>query len=383
MRRLVQKMGLRILPIPLETGLVAEIIGRLPGKTVAIRTDIDALPISEQTKLPFKSKIPGRMHACGHDVHMAVVLGVAALLEKGREKLHGRVRFLFQPAEEMPPGGAQVMIEQGAIEGVRMIFGLHVDSTLPVGKIGLRDGATMASVTDFDIIVRGKAGHAAKPHTGVDAIAVAAEIVEAIQKVVSRETDPAQPVVVTFGTIHGGVARNVIADEVVLQGTARTLSKSLSKQLPQRIRKIAVSIAKAHGATAEMNIIAGYPILHNTPHVNRLLAREFEALFGKGKIAETEPSLGGEDFARYLEHIPGAMFRLGVGNKNIGADKPWHSPYFMVDEQAIFYGTALLTATVFGFTYISCAPHVRQVVRKMEENIASSSKNGMIKKYED
>ncbi len=337
----VKKIGLELLPIDMETGVLAELKGG-KGRTVAIRTDIDALPVTEQTSLPFASKNQGKMHACGHDVHMATVYGVATLLTKFKEHLPGTVRFIFQPAEEHPPGGARPMIENGALNDVSAILGLHVEPHLRTGWISLRDGATMASVTDFDLIIRGEGGHAARPHLSTDAITTAADVISAVQKIVSRETDPIDPVVVTFGQIEGGVARNVIADEVRLVGTARTLSVRAAKKIAKSIKRVASNVCKAHNATLKMNLIADYPVLYNDARVNQLLRRNYDLLFGHGKVAETEPGLGGEDFACYLEHVPGAMFRLGVMNKKIKADKPWHSPQFIADEEAIVHGTALL-----------------------------------------
>ncbi|HVP06701.1 MAG TPA: amidohydrolase [Candidatus Acidoferrum sp.] len=340
----IKKQGLRILPIDLPTGLLVELSGKVKGPTVAIRSDIDALPVTELNAIPFRSKNVGIMHACGHDMHMATVLGAATVLAQLKSHVRGKIRFLFQPAEEMPPGGARPMIENGALRGVSHILGLHVDPDIPVGTIGLRDGATMASVFDFDLIVQGRSGHAAKPHLAVDAITVAAEIIESLQKIVSRETDPVDPVVITFGKISGGRARNVIVDEVHLEGTARTLSAATQKKLPALIRRTVDGICRAHDAGFRLLPIATYPVLKNDPKVNKVLARNFEALFGKGRINVTEPVLGSEDFACYLEKVPGAMFRLGVRNPKIKADQPWHSSRFMADENALIVGVALLAA---------------------------------------
>ncbi len=338
-------MGLTLLPLKMETGVLAELRGKKGGPVVAIRSDIDALPIVERSGVPYESKHPGCMHACGHDVHMATVLGAAAVLSELRDLLPGTVRFVFQPAEEMPPGGARPMIAAGALRGVSMIFGLHVDPHLSTGKISLRDGATMASVFDFDLIIRGRGGHAARPHAAVDAIVVAAELVTSIQTIVSREVDPVEPIAVTFGEIGGGTARNVIAEEVRLVGTARSLSTTAFKKLPALIGRTAKGICRARGATFELRPVAEYPVLSNHPRANRILARSFEGMFGKGKLEETPRVLGGEDFACYLEHVPGAMFRLGTMNKKIKADKPWHSPEFAVDEAAMPVGTAVLAAS--------------------------------------
>lgn len=342
----MRKLGLQLLPVKTETGLLAELTGSVAGPTAAVRTDIDALPITEQTGLAFASKNPGCMHACGHDMHMAVIWGVAAVLNAMRDQVKGTVRFIFQPAEELPPGGARPMIESGAIDDVSAIFGLHVDPRTPTGKISLRDGPTMAAVNDFDLIIRGRSSHAARPHQGVDAITTAAELIEALQKVISREVDPINPTVITFGQIEGGVARNVIADEVRVKGTARTLSPSVAKSVIRLIRRVAQNIGRARGALIEMRLVADYPVLSNDPKVNRVFARNMELLYGKGKVETTELMLGGEDFACYLEKVPGAMVRIGIMNKKIKADKPWHSPKFIADENALPIGTALLTAAV-------------------------------------
>ena len=241
------------------------------------------------------------------------------------------------------------MIANGALKNVSMIFGLHVDPHLATGKIGIRDGVTMASVIDFDLIIHGRGGHAARPQHAVDAIVIAAEVVESLQKIVSRETDPTSPTAVTFGKIEGGTARNVIADTVTLTGTARTLSALDSRRLPKLIKRTAENICKAHGARAEMKIIARYPVLHNSPKTNQIFERNFKRLFGSGKVGQTDQTLGGEDFACYLQKVPGAMFRLGVMNKSIGADKSWHSPHFIADEEALFFGTSLLAASVLDY----------------------------------
>jgi amidohydrolase len=318
---------------------------------VAIRADIDALPVHEQTGLPYASKNKGRMHACGHDVHSAIALGAAAVLMKMHEQLKGNVRFLFQPAEEMPPGGARPMIANGALKNVATIFGLHVEPHLAVGKIGLRDGPAMASVYDFDLVIKGKGGHAARPHTAIDAITTAAEVVTSIQKIVSREIDPVTPVAITFGQIRGGAARNVVAERVTLAGTARTFSKAARKRVPSLIRRTVRGVCRAHGAGFEIIEAASYPVLVNNAATNRLFARNQELLFGKNRVTEAQTVLGGEDFAYYLLEVPGAWLRLGVMNKKIGADQPWHSPRFIIDEEAMYYGTALMVAATLDYMY--------------------------------
>lgn len=339
------ELGLKILPLKMETGVLAEWTGTKSGPVVAIRSDIDALPIVERSAVPYVSKNPGCMHACGHDVHMATVLGAASVLTELREYVPGTVRFIFQPAEELPPGGARPMIANGALKNVRMIFGLHVEPHIKAGKIGLRDGATMASVFDFELIIRGQSGHAARPHLAIDAIVAAAEVIQSLQIIVSREIDPIEPIAITFGKIEGGTASNVIADEVRLAGTARSLSPKTFRKLPGVIKRTVAGVCKARGASYVLKPISDYPVMVNTPAANRILARNFEQLFGKRKLERIPPVLGGEDFACYLEKVPGAMFRLGTMNKAIKADKPWHSPEFRVDESAMPIGTALLAAS--------------------------------------
>ena len=345
----LKELNIKVLPLDMPTGVLAEIKGGKTGPTVAIRSDIDALPVCEQTGLPFASKIEGKMHACGHDVHMATVMGTAAILAENRKQLAGNIRLIFQPAEEQPPGGARPMIKHGALKGVDTIFGLHVDPLIPIGKVGLRDGAMMAAVYDFDLVIKGKGGHAAQPHMAVDAIVTAAEVVSSLQTIVSRERGPMSPLVISLGRIEGGGARNVVADRVSIIGTARTLSDKMLKALPKMIRKTVGGVCKARGATFEMTEVANYPPLINTPAVNRLYQSAFGRMFGKSKVIQLDALLGGEDFACYLQKVPGAMFRLGIRNTAIKADKPWHSPEFIVDEEAIYYGTSLLVSATLDY----------------------------------
>jgi len=346
LKRELQRLGLKIVDGHAATGLWAELDTGREGPVIAIRTDIDALPVVEETGLPFASKIKGAMHACGHDVHMAVLIGVARLLTRHKSDLIGKVKFICQPAEEIPPGGARPLITAGVLERpkVDVILSLHVDSGLPVGSIGLRDGVNMASVYDFDLRIIGRSGHAAMPHRAVDAIAVSAEVISGLQQIVSRMTDPVEPLVISFGAVKGGLARNVVAGEVIITGTARSLNAAGSKKLPSQIKHTAAQIAKAFGARVEIVSIADYPPLKADPRVNRFIADSFRAVFPRGKIHQIPVVMGGEDFACYLEKIPGSMFRLGVGNKKIGADKPWHHPAYMIDENAITVGVATMAA---------------------------------------
>jgi amidohydrolase len=277
------------------------------------------------------------------------VLGAAAVLAQFRKELRGSVRFLFQPAEETPPGGAIQMIKHGALKGVDAIFGLHVDPTLQVGTVGLCEGPMMASVVDFDITIHGRGGHAARPHLAVDALVVASAVVEALQKIVSRSTDPQVPLVVSIGKISGGTARNVVADRVELTCTARTLSPDLGQKLPSLVGKTVTGVCRAHGAKGEIDFVASYPMLINDAATNQLYREVFAGMFGMKNVRVSDRVLGGEDFARYLQQVPGAMCRLGVRNSRLGATEPWHSSQFIADENAMFYGTALLAGAVLRY----------------------------------
>lgn len=343
----LKREKIRLLNIPSKTGTIG-IINAHHKKAMLVRSDIDALRILEKTTLPFKSQNDGIMHACGHDVHMAVVLGAAVILNRLRDRLDCAVKFVFQHAEENPPGGAAEMIRAGVLKNpdVKMVFGLHTDPGLPTGKIGLRDGRTMAATFDFDITIKGKGGHAARPHDAVDSIAVAAEVVESLQKIVSRELSPLESGLISFGIITGGTARNVIAENVRLHGTARTLSPENTRIIPRLIKRTVDGVCRARGAKYLLEFLSGYPVLSNHIRVNDIFRECQTQLFGKNTLAETPPTLGGEDFAYYIQKIPGAMFRLGVRNDKIGANKSWHAGDFMVDEKAIFFGTSLLCAAV-------------------------------------
>jgi amidohydrolase len=345
--KLLNKRRIKTIPIKLPTGTIA-IINENKKTAVAVRTDIDALPLTEKSNLSFQSKRPGLMHACGHDIHAAAVLGTAFILNRLRKRIPGCVKFIFQPAEELPPGGAERMIKAGVLKNpdVGMIFGLHVDPTVATGKITLRDGPTMASVIDFDIIIYGTGGHAGLPHRAVDAIAVASEVIDSVQKIVSREINPLKPAVITFGSIKGGTVRNVIAEKVLLSGTARTLALENIRLLARLIRRTVDGVCRARGAKYEVKFLPGYPVLSNHKETNDILAETYAELFGRKNIGLTPQTMGGEDFAFYLEKTPGAMFRLGIKNKKIGADRPWHSPEFIADEKSIFYATALLSLAV-------------------------------------
>jgi len=352
LREQLRPLGLKIGRSIAGTGFTALLEGARSGRVVAFRADMDALPISEETNLPFKSEHTGKMHACGHDLHMSIAVGVARILSDIRSDLKGAVKFIFQPAEESPPGGAILMVEGGALRSpdVDAIFALHVDPAIPVEKLGIRDGVMMARVIDFDLEVNGLGGHAARPDNSVDAVVVAANLVSQLQDIVSRNIDPLEPAVLTFGKIDGGSARNAIAERVLLEGTMRSLSKKTMTRMRKLLERTCRHVTRASGASHEIRYIAGYPQLKNDAAINSFVRRAAHELFGKRSVIELDaPIMGAEDFAQYVEHVPGAMFRLGIGNRKIGAVHPWHSSKFTADERAIRIGMAVVSKALFDY----------------------------------
>jgi amidohydrolase len=348
----LRNLGLKVKTDLWRTSIVALLEGKKLSPCVAIRSDMDALPVTEKTGYFFASKNKGFMHACGHDAHMAIVWGAAKILTEFKAELPGSVKFLYQPSEETEPGGARPMIAAGALKKpeVSAIFGIHVDPTIPVGKIGIKDGPMMAQTDEFNLIVIGKSGHGARPQETVDAVVVASHLVTQLQTIASRMVNPLDPVVITIGRIEGGTIRNVIADRVVLYGTARTLAKKLGQKMPDMIRKIASGVCRSFGATFELDYQVGYPVLNNRPDINAIFKNAAADMYGKKAVHIIDrPGMGGEDFACYLQEVPGAMFQLGVQNKKIGADKPWHHPEFKIDEKAIPLGAAVLAASTLEY----------------------------------
>ncbi len=333
-----------------STGVIGTIDADRAGPVVALRADMDALPVTEATGLTFTSKSPGRMHACGHDVHMTCLLGAAAILSKQGASRRGPIRLLFQPAEEEGrTGGALGLIEQGGLERPKVdyVVGQHVDPSLPLGQIGWRVGPLMAAADDFHIVVRGRGGHAATPHQGPDAIVVASEIVVGLQALVSRVREPADPAVVSVGTIHGGTRHNILPDEVVLEGTVRTLRPATRTLLEQALRRRVRALAASLGAHVQIRYRHGYPPLINAPGPTRTVADALAVEFGTKQVIEVDhPMMGAEDFARYLERVPGTFLRLGVGVP--GRPASLHSATFAPEERALVLGAATLAAAADG-----------------------------------
>ncbi|MBD8213729.1 amidohydrolase [Erwinia persicina] len=336
----LNEAGIRLLPFGLNTGVVAEIGEGEP--LIALRADIDALPIDEIVPVPFRSQHPGVMHACGHDVHTAVMLGAARLLKAREKSLPGRVRLLFQPAEERF-GGAKTLIDAGALAGVAAIFGMHNAPELPVGTFATRGGAFYANVDRFDINVYGKGAHAARPQEGVDAIVIASQIVSALQTLVSRSYSPLESVVVSVTRIEGGNTWNVLPQQVVLEGTVRTHNDDIRSELPQRLRQLITGIAAGLGARAELNWHPGPPALINTAHWAEF-SKQVAARQGYD-VQEAELQMGGEDFAFYLHNTPGTFVSIG-SNSEFGLHHPGFNPDEALLSPAAGYFSQLAEAAL-------------------------------------
>jgi amidohydrolase len=341
----VIRQFLESLDIPVTTcattGLRGILEGLPGGKTVALRADIDALPLKEEGDKGYISENPEAAHACGHDGHMAILMGAAEILSRRKDRFKGNVVFLFQPSEERIPGGAKKMIEEGALEGVDAVFGLHLWQPLPTGSIGIVKGAMMAQPDDFSITVKGKGGHGSMPHTTVDPILVASHLVVNIQSIVSRNVDPLKPVVVSFGTVKGGTIYNIIPGEVSLTGTVRTFDSSIQSLAEKRLREITEETCKAFGATAEFEYEKGYPPLVNHEAMVDFVLEVTGKTLGEDRIQAIDPVMGGEDFAYFLQKVPGAFLFFGMGD---GMEFPHHHPAFDLDEKALPQATLLMTS---------------------------------------
>jgi amidohydrolase len=327
-----------------KTGVLGIVRGAQPGKTIALRADMDALPIVESSDEPFSSEIHGKMHACGHDAHTAMLLGAAVSIARERERLAGTIKFFFQPAEE-GPGGAKPMIDAGVMDGVDAVAMIHVWPTLRAGTIGIRRGPTTASCDDFDIEIRGRGGHGGYPHLSVDTIPIAAEVVGALQRIPSREVDPLDSVVVTVGQIQGGYRRNVIADVTKIFGTVRCLNESVRATIPERIERVVRGICDAHRATYVLKFDLGYPSVHNDVALADRIADIARSTDGIPAVVTLDrPTMGAEDFSYFAQLAPGCMIRLGVGRPGDKAPCMLHSPNFILDEAALTSGVALFRA---------------------------------------
>ena len=342
-----------------HTGVVGLLKGGTPGPVVALRADMDALPVTERTPVPFASKVRteyngqqvGVMHACGHDTHIAILMGVAEVLTEMKSQLKGSVKFIFQPAEEGAPagegGGARMMVDQGVLQNpdVDVIFGLHIWAKTPVGQISYRPGGTMAASDGLYIKVNGKQTHGSTPWEGVDPIVVAAQIINGLQTIVSRQTELTRDAaVVTIGKISGGVRSNIIPEEVEMVGTIRTLQTDMQDKIHQKIRLTATKIAESAGATAEVRIRKGYPVTYNDPALTQTMLPTLQDVAGKEQTVHIPAITGAEDFSFYQKVVPGLFFFLGGMPKEQSPDRaaPHHTPDFFVDESGLKLGVRAL-----------------------------------------
>ncbi|TCS95029.1 amidohydrolase [Hazenella coriacea] len=323
------------------TGVVGLLRGHHQGPTVALRADLDALPIQDEKQCEYRSMVSNVMHACGHDGHMAMLLGVALLLSQQKEKLHGNVLFIFQHAEEIVPGGAKSIIEAGFLHQVDAIYGIHLWTPLPTGIVGVRIGELMAAADSFRIEVIGKGGHGGLPHHTIDPVIIASHLVVNLQTIVSRQINPLQSGVITVGSIRGGHTFNIIADQCVLEGTVRSFDPHIQKQLADQITQVTRMTCQMFGATYQLDYRWGYPAVINHMSEVERIRRIGLQFYGVEKVWELEPVMAGEDFSYYLQKIPGAFFFIGAGNKEKGITFPHHHPRFDVDEQAFQVGAEM------------------------------------------
>ncbi len=348
----LMSLGLHVQTGIAKTGVVALLTGDQPGITVGCRADMDALPIQEQTNLSFRSLNPGVMHACGHDIHMSIALGTAMVMSSLRDRLRGNIKFIFQPAEEGAPageeGGATFMIKEGVLDDppVRAIFGLHV-MPLDLGKVQFSAGAIMASSDRFEITIKGQSSHGARPHEGKDAITLAAQVILGIQTIVSRNLDATDPAVISIGKIEGGMRSNIIADEVRLEGTVRTLSEKNRSKIQKLIEDIVKGITSSFGADYAFSYTRGSPPVYNHPQLAKIMSPTLHKVLGATNVEEITPQMVAEDFSAYCQKVPGFFFFLGVKPPEQETMAPLHSPLFNPDERSITIGIKVMCQLLF------------------------------------
>lgn len=337
----LEGMGLTVHEVP-QGGLYADVDGSSPGKTIALRADVDALPLTEENTFEFKSKNEGVMHACGHDAHISMLLGVARMAVAGKSQLKGKIRLMFQVAEERPPGGALGLIKAGVLDNVDYVLGQHVLSTVPAGQVATYKAEAMANADEFRIKIHGSGGHGSAPHETVDALIIATEFVNIAQTIVSRMVDPFLPAVVTFGTLNAGYRYNIIAAHAELTGTVRTFHKEVQDKVRTELKKLLEGLCQSYGAKYEYEYEEGYPAVINNAEITAVVDETAAEVLGRENVLHPNPSMGGEDFAHYLTKVPGTFYFLGVGNSAKGIKSPQHSPTYTVDEDALANGSEIL-----------------------------------------
>jgi amidohydrolase len=352
----LQALGLEVRHPVAKTGVVGILKGGRPGAVVAVRADLDALPIQERNDVPYKSENAGVKHACGHDAHTTILLGTAEVLAKMKDRLPGTVVFLFQPAEEGTPegedGGAALMIKEGVLDQpkVQAVYGLHMDPTLEIGEVGWSIGPIYASSDRFVIEVQGKKTHGAYPHTGLDPVPVAAELVQALQLIVSRQFDALSPKVLTIGSIHGGNRFNIIADQVTLEGTLRTLDPDVRREMKERIQRTVTGVATTHGLTAALRWVGeGNLATMNDAALTRASVPSLQRVYGLAQTKEVKPQMGAEDFAALADRVPGLYIKMGVRNEAKGITAMIHTEDFDIDERVLPLGVKAMSTLVWDY----------------------------------
>ncbi|MHB1501034.1 MAG: amidohydrolase [Candidatus Dormibacteria bacterium] len=330
---------------PTKTSVLARLRGGGPGRVIALRADMDALPVAEETGLPFASQVPGVMHACGHDGHTAILLGAARVLSSRQHELGGEIRFIFQHSEELAPGGAQELVAAGVMDGVEMVAGEHLRSLLEVGQVALSSGPVQASADEFRIGIRGDGGHAAYPHMTVDPIAIGAELVSALQQVVSRNTDPFEALVLSVTMFHAGTAENVIPPTAELVGTVRAFRPELRSETEARMERIIRGVTQAHGADYSFEYQYGYQPVVNDERVTGIVWDALGQSLGRDALTVAAPTMGAEDFSAYQQRAPGVFFYVGAGNREKGLIRQHHHGLFAIDEACLAIGVQAMVAT--------------------------------------
>jgi len=339
--QLLQMSGLTV-SRPTPTSVLAVLPGLAgPGRTVLLRADMDALPIQEESGVDFESETPGVMHACGHDGHTAMLLGAVQTLVAEQAELHGELRFIFQHAEELFPGGAQQLVDVGVMDGVDVVVGTHLFSSIPVGQVALKSGPLMAAPDVFELTIVGRGGHGAMPHETVDPIVIGAHVVTALQAIVSRQRDPLEPAVVSVTTFHAGKAHNVIPNTATLTGTVRTFDADLRLKIPLQMEQLVQGVTAGFGATYSFEYVNGYRATVNDAGVTDTLREVVCSVLGDQALVEAKPTMGGEDFSAYLTKAPGAFILIGCRNEELGITFPHHHPQFSIDEQALHHGVKI------------------------------------------
>ncbi len=352
----LERFGLHVEKGLAKTGVVGLLEGKEPGRTVAVRADMDALPLEEANQVPYASKIKGKMHACGHDAHVAILLGIAKFFSSMRDRVKGNIKWIFQPAEE-GGGGGRVMVEEGVLENPKVdaIFGAHVFPFLPIGKVGIYEREGLAAADRFTIKIIGKGGHAAAPHVSKDPILAVGHLITQIHSIVSRSINPLDSAVVTIGKVSGGTAFNIIPDEVELMGTVRSLNSQVREELKLRIEQMVQGIVRSFGMDYRFEFEYGYPVLTNDLEMSKLVASACSKGIGKENIEVLKPSMGAEDFAYYLERCPGSYFRLGCRNEEKGIVHPYHSSLFDIDEDVLPFGVEMFIRIIDQFLGLKIA----------------------------